>query len=114
MTTSNRIDIASLVKTAKNSEQKESYIVVEKTKHYRIGAGVRISASSPSFFLEVIIHRSATIIKHILFIKALQERGYLVSCQEETCTVLELILPPDSLISEVVYLKTMFKNTFQD
>jgi hypothetical protein len=38
----------------------------------------------------------------------------LVSCQEETCVVLELIIPPDSLVSEVTYLKTMLKNTFQD
>jgi hypothetical protein len=120
MTMSKRIDIASLVKEAERSEQREAYIVVEKTRKYRIGEGVRLSATTPSFFLEVIIHhrsknrQSSDFATQILILSALQERGYSVSCQEETCTVLELMLSSDSVVSEVAYLKTMLKNIFQD
>jgi hypothetical protein len=109
------IDIHSLLKEAHASEQKESYRVVKKTKKYRIGIGVRLSAASPSFFLEIIVYNLLTdenwylsdSFQQVPFLKTLQERGYTISCQEETCTALERILRQDSLSTELLYLKTL-------
>jgi hypothetical protein len=117
MTPSTQIDITSLLKEANASEQKESYRMVEKTKNYRIGVGVRLSPISPSFFLEIILYHLPAYKNHPLsdplqqvpFLKRLQERRYTISCQEETCTALERILPQDSLSSELTYLKTLLK-----
>jgi hypothetical protein len=114
MTMMNSFDIASLIKEAEHSEQRESYRVLEKTQKYRVGVGVRISATSPSFFLEVVIHSPTTFITYIPFMKALQERGYVVSCHEETCTVLELILSRGSLDSEITYLSRVLQTAFED
>lgn len=113
MKSSNHLDVHSLLKEAQSSEHKESYRVLEKTKNYRIGVGVRTSAESPSFFLEVIIYRHSTkehstlsdIAQQLPLLKNLQERGYLVSCQDEICTVLEMLVPQDSLSTELSYLK---------
>jgi hypothetical protein len=117
MAPANRIDAASLVKEASASEQKESYRLIEKTQSYRIGIGVRLSPRPPSFFLEIIIYhlpvnenpsRSNSQQQRPLF-KRLRQRGYVVSCQEETNTALERILPQDSLATEVHFLKSLVK-----
>jgi hypothetical protein len=121
MSTSNQIDVRSLLKEAQSSEHKESFRVLEKTKDYRIGVGVRISTKSPSFFLEVIIYQHSTkehltvsdITQQLPLLKKLQERGYLVSCQDEVCSVLEMTIPRDSLLVELAYLKTSICKTFQ-
>jgi hypothetical protein len=95
---------------------------LEKTKDYRIGVGVRTSAKSSSFFLEVIIYRysikelstMSDIAYQLPLLKNLQKRGYLVSCQDEICTVLEMLVPQDSLPNELSYLKTTIYKIFQD
>ena len=117
MTSSTKIDIASLLKEASALEQRESYKMVEKTQNYRIGIGVRLSVHSSSFFLELIIYHHSPD-EHfpfsdprqlISFLKTLQERGYVISCQEETCTALERMLPQDLLSNEVSYLKKLIR-----
>jgi hypothetical protein len=122
MVTADQIDYRSLIQEARSSEQKESYRVVEKTKQYRVGIGVRISASSPSFFLEVIVHPLSTnkdtpnskFTQHLVLLKTLQKQGYSIICQEETCTVLEKISPKESISIELMNLKTTLYKTFQD
>lgn len=117
MEPSNKIDIHSLMEEARSSEDKESYRTLEKTYDYRIGIGVRTATKSLSFFLEVFIYHHSKkddITQQLPLLKKLQERGYLVSCQDETCTVLEILIPQDSLSTELSCLKTILYKTFQD
>jgi len=116
------IDVRTLIKEADSSEHKESFHVLERTKMYRIGFGVRTSLKSSSFFLEVSIYSHSinehntrsNITQQLPLLKKLQKRGYMISCQDETCTVLEIQVPQNSLSTELKYLKTMLHNTFQD
>jgi hypothetical protein len=122
MNSSNQIDVHSLLKEAQSSDHKESFRVLEKTKEYRIGMGVRTATHPPSFFLEVIVYRQSPkngsilsdITQQLPLLKKLQEEGYLVSCQDEGCTVLEMLITRDSLSEELSSLKSFINKTFQD
>jgi len=50
------VNTRALVKEAVESEHKESYSVLERGGHYRLGVGARLDPSGkPSFFLEVLV-----------------------------------------------------------
>jgi hypothetical protein len=120
MLTINQTDVRLLLKEAKSSEHKESYKTLEKTTDYRIGVGVRLSTKSPSFFLEVIVYQHSIkghfnlseLTQRLPLLKKLQERGYLINCQDEASIVLELMAAQDSLLSELAYLKTSIHKIF--
>ncbi|MFX0198402.1 MAG: hypothetical protein ACFFCW_19965 [Candidatus Hodarchaeota archaeon] len=54
---SKEIDITALQQKADGSEYKESFIVLEKSKNYRVGVSVRfLSPNQPYFFIEVLVY----------------------------------------------------------
>jgi len=87
-----QIDTKALIEKAKNSEDKEAYKLLSKTRSYRIGVGARVnSPTPPSFFIEVIIKLSAEngkvnlprLNRMLISLKALQNEGYTLTYQDD-------------------------------
>jgi len=104
-----RVNTRALVKEAAESEHKESYSVLERGGHYRLGVGARLDPSGkPSFFLEVLVplceSSSIALLRdlemRVAFLKELEARGYSLSCEDGSCISCEAILPPARLASE--------------
>lgn len=90
MTTVGRQDINELLEKIRNTREKEVYRLVEKTRDFRWGIGVRRAAEAPSFFLELIVRLStndgaidiASLERTIVLLRLLHERGYALSFQD--------------------------------
>ena len=115
------IDVQALQENAKNSEHKESYRVLERSRNYRIGVGARLTSSSqPSFFLETLIYlcpNSSRVDlplfeKNLMFLRELQARGYSLNCQD-SCISCETTVPPQNLATEYGTIKSITKRIFQ-
>ena len=98
-----------LLTEAGNSEHKEAYRILDKTKDYRIGAGVRIEQSNQlSFFLEALIYlcpdhvsvNMPLLERKLEFLKELKERGYSICCQDSNCIACEIIVSPQNMVAE--------------
>ena len=121
MTNTNRINVQILLETAKNSEHKESFIVLKKTQHYRIGVGVRLELPNHfSFFLEVLIYLCSDnsqvdlplLENKLVFLKELQEQKYALSCQNDSSIFGEITVPAENLETEYETIKLLGKNLF--
>ncbi len=116
------IDVQALQREAKNSEHKESYRVLERSRNYRIGVGARLASSGrPSFFLEVLIYLCpnssradiSLLEKDLMFLRELQARGYSLSCQNDSCIFCETTVPPQNLATEYGTINLIAKRIFQ-
>jgi hypothetical protein len=115
------IDIHILKSQAEKSEHGESYTVLERTRHYRVGVGARLGPSSqPSYFLEVVVHLcpstfevdTAVLEKSLAFLKDLQARSYSLSCEDDGCVSCEINVSPDNLSSEYEAVKSVIRKIF--
>ncbi len=115
------IDVQALQEEAKNSEYKESYRVLERSRNYRIGLGVRLEPTDqPSFFFEILVYLCPqsskfdlqVLEKNLMFLKELQVRGYSLSCQDDRCIACETISPPQNLAAEYETIKSITKRLF--
>ncbi len=116
------IDVQALEREAKNSEHKESYRVIEKSRSYRIGVGVRLASSGqPSFFLEALVYVCpnspsvdiSLLEKNLMLLKELQARGYSMSCQDDSCISCETTVPPQNLAAELETIKSTIGRIFR-
>ncbi|MFQ5821683.1 MAG: hypothetical protein ACE5I5_16990 [Candidatus Heimdallarchaeota archaeon] len=116
-----QIDVQALQETAKRSEHKEAYKVLEKSKNYRIGVGVRLrSPNQPSFFLEVLVYLCTDdtqvdlplLEKKLNFLKELQGRKYFLSCQNDSSIFGEITIPVVNLEVEYETIELIGKRMF--
>jgi len=116
-----QIDVHALQETAKRSEHKEAYNVLEKSKNYRIGAGARLPVPDhPSFFLEILVYLCqdssqvdlSLLEKNITFIKELQGRGYILCCQNDSSISCEITVPVKNLLTEYETIKSIIEQIF--
>ena len=115
------IDIKVLLEKAKNSEHKESYRVLERSRNYRIGIGARLEPTDqPSFFFEILVYLCPqsskfdlqVLEKNLVLLKELQARGYSLSCQDDRCISCETTVPPQNLAAEYENIKSITKRIF--
>ena len=115
------IDIKVLLEKAKNSEHKESYRVLERSRNYRIGIGARLEPpDQPSFFFEILVYLCPqsskfdlqVLEKNLVFLKELQAREYSLSCQDDKCITCETTVPPQNLAAEYETIKSIIKRIF--
>lgn len=115
------IDIHLLKSEAGKSEHGESYTVLEKTRHYRIGVGARLEPSGqPSYFLEVVVYLcpsasevdTALLEKSLAFLKDLQTRSYSLSCEDDGSVSCEINASPYNLSSEYEAVKSAIRKIF--
>ena len=119
MNATRRINVQALQEAAENSEHKESYLVLAKNRNYRLGVGVRLpSPNHPSFFLEVLVflypYSSSQVDlslleKKLTFLGELQERGYFLSCQNDSSICGEITVPPKNLETEYETINSIGK-----
>jgi hypothetical protein len=121
MKVSQEIDIQALLEKAEDSEYKEAFLVLEKSTHYRIGAGVRLQSSNhPSFFIEVLIYLCpnssqvdlSLFEKKLNFLKELQGRTYVLMCQPDNSICSEFILSPKNLVTEYETINLIAQKIF--
>jgi len=103
--------IHSLQEEAEKSRDNEAFKVLAKIGDCRIGMGVRLeSPKEPTFFIEVLVslctggnHVNLNIIERKLsLLKRLNQKGYVLNCEEDGCVSCELTVQSKSLTSECV------------
>jgi hypothetical protein len=118
MNSADKIDIRSLQKEAKKSEDNEAFTVLARMQNCRIGVGARLESSAePTFFIEVLVSLCTCqddvdldlIEKKVSLLSRLKERGYLLSCEEDGCVSCELTVPSKNLITEYEVTSSMIK-----
>jgi hypothetical protein len=109
-----------LLDEAANSEDRESYRIIERNKNYRIDAGAELEPSGqPLFFIEVIIHLFpelskvdlALLEKDLLFLKELRARGYSISSQDDNFISCQKSVNSDDLTTEYEAVKSIAPRT---
>ena len=110
-----------LQEAAENSEHKESYLVLAKNRNYRLGVGVRLpSPTQSSFFLEVLVHLCSNdsqvdlvlLEKKLSLLRELQERKYVLNCQNDSSIFSEITVPAETLEAEYGTIESIAKRTF--
>jgi len=103
-------DSQALQEQAKESEDKESFKVLEGWRNCRIGVGVRFESSGvPSFFIEVLVKLCSNLSpfdlglmeRSLFLLKKLKSRGYSLNCEEDACISCELAIVPEKLLVEL-------------
>lgn len=121
MNATRRINVQALQEAAENSEHKESYLVLAKNRNYRLGVGVRLpSPNQSSFFLEVLVHLCSNdsqvdlvlLEKKLSFLRELQERKYVLNCQNDSSIFSEITVPAETLEAEYETIESIAKRTF--
>jgi hypothetical protein len=116
------INVQLLEREAGNSEHKESYRTLERSRNYRIGVGTRLATSvQPSFFLEVLVYLcpkpprvdTSLFEKDLTFLKELQARGYSLTCQNDSCISCETTVAKKDLATEYRTIKLITKRIFR-
>lgn len=109
MKKASRINIQSLQEEVKKSEVNEGFTIVTKMQNCRIGVGVRVeSPETPAYFVEVLVSLCSSqhpvnldiAEKSLFLLRQLDERGYMLNCEEDGCISCELIVPSEKLIVE--------------
>lgn len=112
------IDVQALQKEAKNSEHKESYRILERSRNYRIGVGSRLASyGQPSFFVEVLVYLCSDssevdlhlLEKKLMLLRELRSRGYSLSCQDDGTISCETNVPLHNLDTECETIKSITK-----
>jgi hypothetical protein len=110
--------IHSLQEEAKKSEDDEAFTVVTKIKNCRIGVGARLeSPENIVFFVEVLVNLCTShhpvnldfVEKRLLLLRQLEERGYVLNCEEDGCISCELTIPSKNLIAECEVTSSIIK-----
>ncbi len=121
MNHANRINIQKLLETAKNSEHKESFIVLKKNQNYRIGVGVRLELPNHfSFFLEVLTYLCTEnsqvnlplLETKLSFLNKLHEREFVLSCQNDSSILGEITSPAETLELEYEFIESLGQTLF--
>ena len=107
--TTKGISTRDLTREARESSHSESYHVLKRTDHYRIGAGAVLKSSGRAdFYVEVLIGLCAPSTTTILldlerklhFAKELEARHYSLDCQDGSYIACEKTIPERNLATE--------------
>ncbi|WXG43710.1 MAG: hypothetical protein WED04_06670 [Promethearchaeati archaeon SRVP18_Atabeyarchaeia-1] len=116
------IDPTALLEEAKESEHRESYMLLDRNKNYRIGVGAEVAPSNqPSFFLEVLVYLCPEsdkvdlqlLEKALMLLKELKKRGFMMCCQDCNCVCCQRIVTPDELVAEYEGIESMMKKVYK-
>jgi hypothetical protein len=116
-----QIDPTMLLEKAKESEYKESYMLLEGTKNYRVGVGAEITPSNnPSFFFEVIVYLCSEsdevdlsiLERGLMFLKELEARGFLLSCEDSNCITCQRMVTQEEMAVEYEDIELLIRRTF--
>jgi hypothetical protein len=92
------VDLVSLARRAKASQDGEAYAVLAKAPGYRLGIGARVArAGEPAFFVEVVLdpfpHRPGVdpnvLQNHAALLEQLRARGYVLMGDDAGCVTCE-------------------------
>ena len=109
MNAADEISIYTLQEEAKKSDDSESFRALAKISNCRIGIGARVeSPKNPSFFREVLVSLCIghdpvdldLIERKLSLLKRLEQKGYVLNCEEDGCVSCELTVQSKDLIAE--------------
>jgi len=109
MRKTNKIDADSLQEEAKKSEDKEAFAVLARMRNCRVGVGARLeSPSKPIFFVEIIANLCTdhhalnldSLENSLLILRKLEEKGYVLTCEDDGSVSCELAVPSENLTLE--------------
>ena len=109
MRKANKIDAHSLQEKANKSEDKEAFAVLARMRNCRVGVGARMeSATKPIFFIEITASLCAdhhtvnlnSLENSMLILRKLEERGYVLTCDEDGSISCELAVLAENLTVE--------------
>jgi len=117
MTQKTSINADELCQVAKNSADKESYQLLNKTQGYRVGVGARVTPPGTSFFIEVIVNLSdeskkvdLTKLESILrFLRILQTKNYSLTYEDDNCIQCETTRASQDLNEEYLSIEALLK-----
>jgi len=104
-----RNSIHTLQEEAEKSGDNEAFTVLAKIGNCRIGMGARLeSARDPTFFIEVLVslctgHDQVNLDimeRKLSLLKRLNQKGYVLDCEEDGCVSCELTVQSKSLTAE--------------
>ncbi len=122
------IYVPSLLEEARISEHSESYMILEKNEDIRTGAVARTTPEeTPALFLEVAVVLNPgetvdldTLNRKITFLKELEARGHVMSCQDGSTICSEIPTTEHSILDDIRTIKkimnthTFYSNTDLD
>jgi hypothetical protein len=105
------VNAKDLLRQAKASEHKEAYQLMSKTANYRVGIGARLPSAptqTSTFFIEIIINLCPTcsavdlvfLERALTCLKALQLKGYCLTCQDDNSILCEKLVTEQNLHNE--------------
>ena len=109
MRKTNKIDTYCLQEEAKKSEDKEAFVVLARMRNCRVGVGARLeSPSKPIFFVEIIANLCTdhhalnldSLENSLLTLRKLEEKGYVLTCEDDGSVSCELAVPSENLTLE--------------
>jgi hypothetical protein len=103
-----QVNAKDLLKQAKASEHKEAYQIISKTANYRVGIGARLPSvptQTSTFFIEIIVNLCPVcstvdlvfLERALTCLKALQENGYCLNCQDDNSILCEKLVTEQNL-----------------
>jgi len=114
------INVSALKKRAGESDARESFVIYESKKQFKIKSGVKlINKQKIEYFIEATIHlcnpdQSFEIPKaekKIKLLKKIKRLGYTISCQEESNIICEKKVNQHVLPDELEQLKKCINNS---
>jgi hypothetical protein len=107
-----QVNAKDLLKQAKASEHKEAYQIISKTANYRVGIGARLPSAptqTSTFFIEIIVNLCPVcstvdlvfLERALTCLKALQEKGYSLTCQDDNSILCEKLVSQQNLQAEI-------------
>lgn len=115
-----RIDTSRLKKKANVTGLGEVYETLERSKEYRVGAGIRaVSSKKPKFFLEAVIslcrEESGVEIEKLRskldIFEEFQKSGYSLRCESDNTVICEKSIKESELEEEYLNVKKILKNS---
>ncbi len=114
------VDLASLARRARASEDGESYLAIAKEPGFRIGMGARTSRRhDPDFFVEVVLNpfpdRPGVDPGHLeaqaRLLKQLRDRGYALSCDDGGVVTCERVMARTAASEETAEISTLLNSS---
>jgi len=102
------IDLEALRCEAFSSPQRESYTPIQSGGDHRVGVGARVKQKEAQYFIEVIVTLCrggkpslSDIDEKLTLLRALETRGYALTCEDDGSISCEIQLPGSSIDAEV-------------
>ncbi len=114
------VDLTSLTRRARSSEDGEAYTPIARAAGYRLGAGARVvPGGAPEFFVEVVLdpfpHRPAVdpedVAARSVLAERLRRRGYSLNCDDAGVITCERTMRRASVAKELQEAPRLLKRS---